>query len=307
MDGTNKELQTGIACGLTAALIWGAWPVVSRLGVEAALSPYDVAALRFGVAGLLLLPLVLRRGMGGMGRLGWARALLLACGAGVPYVVVTVEGLRYAPAGHAGIIVPSCMLSFTALGAWLLLGERPNGQRLLGLSAILLGLLLVGWSAFAAGAPGAWRGDLLFVLSGLLWAGYTLGARAWSVPPLEATAIVSVVSLLLYLPPYLALSGDSLLDAPLGPLAVQALFQGVLAAIFALVFYTRAVALLGAACGALFAALVPVSAILLAIPLLGEWPGPGELAGLALVTLGMLVALGLLGSRSGARAPAPAR
>ena len=99
MSWNDRDCRVGILCGLAAALIWGAWPVVSRLGVEAALSPYDVAALRFGVAGLILLPLLLRRAPRALDGLGWPRALLLACGAGVPYVAVTVEGLRYAPAG----------------------------------------------------------------------------------------------------------------------------------------------------------------------------------------------------------------
>ncbi len=311
MDSSANDWHSGVFCGLGAALIWGAWPVVSGLAVAEALSPYDVAALRFGLAGLVLLPLALRFGL--VGGIGWPRALLLACGAGVPYVVVTVEGLQYAPAGHAGIIVPSCMLSFTAIGAWLLFGDRPSGMRLLGLLTILLGLVLVGWSALASGGPGSWRGDLLFVASGFLWACYTLGVRAWSLPPLQATALVSVLSLLLYLPPYLLLAGPRLLEAPLVPVMVQAAFQGLFAAILALLLYTRAVALLGAARGALFAAFVPGTAVVLAYPLLGERPSLEELVGLLLVSLGMVVALGVFGTAranlraSGSRAPEPAR
>ena len=306
MDKASIDQRDGILCGLGAAIIWGAWPVVSRLAVVDSLTPYDVAALRFGVAGLVLLPFFLRRTTPKRTGIGWLRALVLACGAGVPYVVVSVEGLRYAPAGHAGLIVPSCMLGFTTLGAWLFFGDRPGGLRLLGLASILLGLLLVGWTALAGAAPGAWRGDLLFIGSGFLWAAYTLGARAWSVSPWQATALVSVLSLLLYLPPYLAVAGLRLLDAPLVPLLGQAVFQGLAAAILALLLYTRAVALLGAARGALFAALVPGMAILLAIPLLDEWPGLGELAGLSLVTLGMATALGLFDTQL-AKRRAPVR
>ncbi len=294
MQSNGNSQTQGVLCGLGAALIWGAWPVVSRLGLDGALSAYDVAALRFGVAGLILAPLVLR---GGVFRgVNWRRALILACGAGVPYVVLTVEGLHYAPAGHAGVIVPSCMLTFTALGAWLFLGDRPNAMRVLGMAAILLGLALVGWSAFSATSPraGAWRGDLMFIGSGFLWACYTLGARAWSLKPMQATALVSVLSMLLYLPPYLVVAGPRLLDAPLQSVLVQALFQGVFAAVLALLLYTRAVASLGAARGALFAALVPGVAVLLAFPLLGERPSLTEAAGLLVVTLGMTAALGVL-------------
>ena len=52
--------------------------------------------------------------------------------------------------------------------------------------------------------------------------------------------------------------------------SIQAVFQGVLSAIVALLFYTRAVAILGAARGAVFAALVPTFSLLLAIPLLAR-------------------------------------
>ena len=73
MENNANDWRSGVSCGLGAALIWGAWPVVSGLGVADSLSPYDVAALRFGVAGLVLLPLALRFGL--VGGIGWLRAL----------------------------------------------------------------------------------------------------------------------------------------------------------------------------------------------------------------------------------------
>ena len=51
------------------------------------------------------------------------------------------------------------------------------------------------------------------------------------------------------------------------------------------------VAALGAARGALFAALVPGLATALALPFLGETPTLPELGGLAIVTVAMAVAL----------------
>lgn len=286
----NDGLSAGILCGTLAALIWGAWPVVSRLGVQQSLTPHDITALRFGVAGLLLLPLVWRRGLGGV---AWPGALLLAAGAGVPYVLVTVGGLALAPAGHAGVIVPSCMLSFSALGAWVFLGDRPDKARLAGLGVILAGVLMIGWQGLMAGGPGAWRGDLMFVAGGLLWALYTVASRYWSVDPLHATALVSVLSMVFYLPLYLLFGEPRIFTAPLEETLFQGLFQGLFAAVLALLLYTRAVALLGAGRGAIFAALVPGTAVLLAYPALGEVPSGLELLGVAAVTAGMVAALGL--------------
>ena len=64
-------------------------------------------------------------------------------------------------------------------------------------------------------------------------------------------------------------------------------------AIVALLFYTRAVAILGAARGAVFAALVPTFSLLIAIPLLKETPTQLQLVGVLFVTAGMMFALGL--------------
>ena len=56
--------------------------------------------------------------------------------------------------------------------------------------------------------------------------------------------------------------------------------------------YARAVMLLGAALGASFASLVPVLALLLAIPLLGEWPRTMDLLGIGAITLGVFFSSG---------------
>ncbi len=287
----RQDLFAGVGYGVLAALIWGAWPVVSRLGVEQTLSPYDVAALRFGVAGLLLLPLVLRRGVAGV---GWPGAILLACGAGVPYVLVAVGGLTYAPAGHSGVIIPSCMMVFATIGGWWVLRDRPERARLAGLAIIIAGVVMTGWGSLAGGGSDSWIGDLAFVAAGALWATYTVAARALKADPFHATALVSVLSMIGFVPAYLIFGEPRIFSAPLSEVLFQAVFQGVFAAILALLFYTRSVAILGASRGAVFAALVPGVAVLLSAPVLGEAPSLLEFGGLLVVTFGMACALRLV-------------
>ena len=283
-------IAAGVVYGILAALIWGAWPVVTRMGVQQSLGPADITALRFAVAGLLLLPLVWRRGVAGV---GWPLALLLAFGAGVPYVLVTAVGLSIAPAGHGGVIIPSCMLTFSMLGSWRVLGDRPDRMRLIGYAVIIAGVVMIGWQGLTNGGTGAWRGDLLFVLGGLLWATYTVASRLRGADPLHATALVSVISMVLYLPVYLLFGEPRIFTAPLEETLFQALCQGLFAGILALLFYTRAVAALGAARGAVFAALVPGITVLLAFPALGEVPTWRELLGVVTVSVGMVYALAL--------------
>jgi drug/metabolite transporter (DMT)-like permease len=151
----------------------------------------------------------------------------------------------------------------------------------------------LGWDGLANHGELTWLGDAMFAVGGLFWASYTIGSRVLRVDSLHATAVVAVLSMALYLPGYAWFAGPAILDAPLREIVIQAVFQGVLSAVVALLLYTRAVAILGAARGAVFAALVPTFSLLLAIPLLHETPHQLQLVGVAFVTAGMVFALGL--------------
>lgn len=284
-------LTSGIIFGILAALIWGAWPVLSRLGLNQSLDPYDITALRFGIAGLILLPALLRLGFKDV---PFKAALFMTIGAGVPYLAVMMTGLTYAPAGHGGVITPSCMLTVSALGSWALMGDKLTRSRLIGMIAIIGGVIIIGWGGFSASSGETWIGDLLFAFGGILWGTYTIASRYWSVAPLHATALVSVFSMILYIPFYFIFSAETFLTAPVEEIVFQGMLQGVFAGVLALLFYTRAVANLGVARGSVFGALVPVTALMLAIPVLGEYPNTAELIGLVLVSTGMITALGLV-------------
>jgi drug/metabolite transporter (DMT)-like permease len=287
----EPSLLAGAAYGTSASLIWAGFPAVTKLAMAShSLTAFDVTALRFGVAGLILAPIFLRRGIGG---LRWPAVLLLVCGAGAPYVLLTAGGLAFAPAGHMGVITPSCMLLTTTLGSWLLLKDELPAGRVAGAAIILVGLALLGWDGVDNHGALTWLGDSMFLAGGIFWAGYTIGSRYWAVEPFQATVLVAVLSMALYLPGYAWFAGASIAAAPWSEILIQAVFQGVLSAVVALICYTRAVKLLGAARGSVFAALVPSLSLLVAIPALHEIPTPLQIGGALLVTAGMVLALGL--------------
>jgi drug/metabolite transporter (DMT)-like permease len=129
---------------------------VSRWSIQRTISPWDLAALRFAAAGLLLLPVVLRHGFGGAAGVGWGRALLLTLAAGGPYTLIMFAGPSFAPAGHGAVIIPGATPVVSTALVWLWFGERPWPTRLAGLALVVVGLVLVGWPGIT-GATGEQR------------------------------------------------------------------------------------------------------------------------------------------------------
>jgi drug/metabolite transporter (DMT)-like permease len=297
MSQTNYT--RGALFGFSAVFIWASWIAVTRLGVKSALSVSDLTFLRFFTCGVLLAPIVWRRGLA-LDKLGWPGLLILVAGAGAPYVLVASSGLRYASAALAGALMPGSMPLFVMLFAVLLLKERVTRLRLVGYGAIVAGDLLV-----ISGAPQTRDqalGVALCLCAACTWASYAIVLRRSKLDPLHAAALVSTGSGLLYSPIYLATQGFGLFDAPLRDIVAQALFQGVLVSIVALYFFGQGIAILGASAGAAFGALTPAMAALLAIPILGETPQAKDWIAIFCVSFGVYLASGGSLPRLGARA-----
>ena len=60
---TTSEHMRGSLYGVAAVSIWASWIVAARLGLRTSLTPWDITAIRFGVAGLILLPYLLKKGL----------------------------------------------------------------------------------------------------------------------------------------------------------------------------------------------------------------------------------------------------
>ncbi|WP_343562880.1 DMT family transporter [Kiloniella sp. b19] len=292
----QPDIKQGLFFGFLTALIWGSWPVVSAFGIHQSLNAWDITFLRFAIAGVLLLPIVIKKGLFPKGIFP---SCLIAFGAGIPYVAITVQGFQYAPAAHSGVFGPGTLLILTLLGGWKLFGDKPDQKRLVGAAMILSGIVVLAWANLAASTSQQQSdmvsyGQFLFVCGGTCWSIFTLSSRYWGFDSLHATAIVSVISALLYSPVYLWFGSEQLLAAPTEELLLQGFFQGVMAAVLALFFYSRTLVALGAARGAIFASLVPVVALILAVPVLDQIPSWAGMFGAASVTIGMLISLGLL-------------
>jgi drug/metabolite transporter (DMT)-like permease len=287
-DGT--QYLRGALYGLAAVSIWSGWIVVARLGLRTSLTPWDIATLRFGVAGLLLLPYVLNKGLA-FDRLGWVGLAAIVLGGAAP-VFFANWGLLFAPAAHAGALFPGVMPLMVAFLAAAFLREEFTFTKKLGFAFILPGVLAIVWGS--GSEFGSWQnvGHGLFLSAGLAWAFYTVAMRKARLDGLHAAAISAVGSMLLYLPIFAFMPGTKLAIASWNDLGLQGFVQGVLTAIISLLLYGRAVGILGASSGAAFAALCPAMTALLGIPIHGEWPKPIDWTAISLISAGVYIVSG---------------
>lgn len=290
----RPAFAAGLAWGLLAAAIWASYTVLARYAVKAGFTPLDLTLLRFLPGALLMAPFFFRWGWRDLGGIGWGRGLLLTLLAGPGFSLLFMSGFALAPLAHGAVIAPACqMLSGLVLSAWLA-HQGWTRESAIGAALVTAGLLFVGGDGLLhADGASTLLGDGLFVLAGASWGLFGALSRRWRVDPLRVTAAVVVLSLALFAPPYLLWADPrGMLQAGAGPVALQVLAQGLGAGLVAVLAYSRAAALLGSGRAGFFGAIVPGAASLIAIPVLGEVPGPLQLAGIAAVVLGLLVAFG---------------
>lgn len=302
---SRRQLVLGLIAGVLTLLSWGSWAALSRMALIGPIDFHDITALRFATAGLALLPVFLRlkidrRGIGGI---PWWGVAVLLFGAGAPYSLIVFAGVALAPAGHQALIGPSVIMVLTLIASRYWLGERLDGRQMTGVALVLGGIGMLAWQTLRSGATEASAGHLLFVLAAVLWTAFTVVTRKLRIDAWTATAVVSVLSALVYAPVYLAFAGTRLLDLPPGPVIFQAIYQGLIIGLVALFLYTFTIKSLGAGMAGLFTAAVPPLGNVSAALLLDEPLTAVSVTALALVTAGMAMAI-LAGALGPGRAAA---
>lgn len=285
----------GYFCGCVLALGASLSFATTRAGVLSGLSPGDMILMRFGVSGLVLLPFWVGSGLPGLGGIGWRRAVILTMLAGPGFALMQMGGYAFAPLAHGAVIHPASVTIISTGIAAILLKERLSGAHLIGAALVVGGIVLISWQGLhmATGAD-SWIGDLLFFTSAILWAGFTVLIRHWQMHAIRAIGVVSFLSLILVLPGYVAWFGlDHIRNLPPGAMVVQALVQGLGQGVLAITAYSQAIRVLGVSRAVLFPAMVPAVSIVIGIPIVGEIPDGFQIAGLLLVTTGLLGAIGL--------------
>jgi drug/metabolite transporter (DMT)-like permease len=285
-----KPALLGVACGVGAALFWALGFVATRHGLKVGFTPPDLLMHRFLWSGLVFLPIVLRAGIADLGGIGWRRAMVLMVLGGPVMSLISYTGFLFVPLGHGSVIQPSSATLGSLLLAALFLRERVPPSRVAGAIVIIGGLAVIGAESIGHIGSDGVLGDLLFVMTGLMFAVFGTLLRHWRVSAFSAATVISVVSLAL-LPLYAAIEGFARVAA-LGwaENALQALAQGILAGPAALYLFAFSIQTIGVARAAVFPATVPALTIVAGWLLLGETPTALQAAGLVTVLFGFYLA-----------------
>ena len=302
---------TGIAAAVITVAIWTGFIVIGRASAGRTLLPFDIALLRIVGASLVLLPwgwwMVRRRqaalgasapasSLAGISPLPLRTTALLGTFGGLLYALLAYSGFFHAPATHAAVLMPGSLPLWTALLAAWLLRDHITPLRATGLALIVAGDLLVGGRSLLAAFSGGdvWKGDLLFMLAASSWATYSVLARRHAVDAVQATIAITAFACMVYLPSYallvwLGAVTSHLAQAPWSEIAFQMLFQGGGSVVVSGIGFTRMIQHYGPVRSTMITALVPGLSAIGAVVFLDEPMHWNLVAGLLLVTAGILV------------------
>lgn len=284
----HREQAIGVGCALLVVLLFSGFNIVSQVGSGDGLAVWDMAALRFAVGGMIMLPFFMRNRLRG---LSISRALVIAFLGGLGFALFAYAGFFMAPAAHGAVLLHGTLPLFTFVVS-LALGDAVRRGAILGVLLIALGIGLMALDTTRGASATQLLGDACLLLASLCWSTCGILIKRAGVPSVQASAIVVVFSALLYLPLYFAVVGPGgLLAADLGPVLVQAIFQGAFIGALSIFVYTRSVQSLGPNGTALFTAAIPCVTTVLAIPVLAEVPSWLEWTGVGTVSVGMVAAL----------------
>jgi len=142
----SGDRMAGTACAIAAVTLFSSFTLVSRLGLASTLTLPDLAALRFGIGGCLLLPVLLRRGLGGVRR---RDAAVLALLGGVGFAPLAYAGFSLSPAAHGAVLLHGTLPLFTHLLLRATGGQAPTPRRTAGVAVIAAGIALMARDSLA--------------------------------------------------------------------------------------------------------------------------------------------------------------
>ncbi len=289
MTESRQVVRAEVAM-LAVVLIWGANFSFMKMALGE-MSGLAFAGLRFTLAAFILLAVLQwREGSVGAPREAWWPLAWMGVLSNTLYQVCFMYGLTHTSVANASLIVATTPLIVAFLGAATGIEalRRPvvTGG-LLGFSGVAL--ILAGKGAELG--VGRLAGDAAVFGATLCWAVFTLGVRALRVR--ISTLRLTTWTMVTGAPGLLLLGAPSLRALDWGGLSPRAwsgiAYSTLLAIVVAYILWNNAVRVVGSGRTAIFNSMIPLVAMLVAWPLLGEHPRPVQIGGAVLIVSGVLL------------------
>lgn len=301
-----QKTMTASDWGLLAILsiVWGGSFLFVGVAVRE-LPPLTIVAVRVVTAALaLLLVLKLMRVVLPRTRQAWAAFLGMSILNNVIPFTLIVWGQGYIASGLASILNATMPLFTVIVAHYLTDDERLTGQRLAGVVVGFIGVAVM----IGAAVLTSWDASILAqlaVLGAALSYGFSgvFGRRfkTMGIPPLATAAGQVTVSSALLLPAALIVDRPWTLGLPSTGTILSLVALGLVSTAFAYLIFFRLLARAGATNVGLVTFLIPVSAILLGVLILGETLAARHFAGMALIGVGLVLIDGRVMSALSAR------
>ena len=273
-------------------VVWGSTFVITKAAV-AEIPPFTLAALRFLIASIVLVPLALARG--GLARLPRPIPVMpLVWMAATGIVIFTVGfnyGLMFGSASQGALIfalVPAAVVVCAVIG----LGESVSKRRTAGILLSVGGVALVAVTGERdTAAPNPVLGAVWMLGAVVAWGVYTVTAkRLADADQIVVIACISVIGTLMLAP----LATVELVQSPISAPSLQAwlgvLYLSVVASAVAYLVYSLVLRELDAGLVGAFTNLDPIVGVLTAVLFLGETLGGWQIVGGIIALVGMWLA-----------------
>ena len=168
---------------LFAVIFWGFSFIATKVALRE-VHPFTLLTLRFGMGGLLLLLVQLRKEKGFLKKFShrdWVTIILLALIGVSAHTLLQAYGLLYTTAINTGwliAIMPICI----AIAARFYLGESITLRKVGGILLGFIGVFLIiskGVVSFSVFGFASTFGDFLILISALTWTAFTVGGRGF--------------------------------------------------------------------------------------------------------------------------------
>jgi drug/metabolite transporter (DMT)-like permease len=289
MSDTRQVARAELAM-LVVVLIWGANFSFMKMAL-AEMSGLSFAGLRFSLAAVILLAVLKwREGSIALPREAWWTLVWMGLLSNTLYQVFFMYGLTHTSVANASLIIATTPLLVSLLGA-------VTGIEALRRPVVTGGVLgFAGVALILAGkgvelGVGRLAGDVAIFGATLCWAVFTLGVRALRIR--ISTLRLTAWTMATGAPGLLLLGGPGLIELDWRSLSLRA-WSGVwyatlLAIVVAYLLWNNAVRVVGSGRTAIFNSMIPLIAMLVAWPLLGEHPRSIQIGGAVLIVSGVLL------------------